>query len=142
MIIFIDDEKRRMSSYAEELEFSLDREVHFETDVDAALDFLNTQDPRAIELVILDVMMSPGKYFQNENTESGLKTGLLLYKKIRSQNKKVPIVIFTNASDAALTKDDVTLAKTIETDQKCLLLRKEDFLPDEFSKELSILLKL
>jgi hypothetical protein len=65
-----------MSSYAEELEFSLDKEVHFENDVDSAIDFLFSKERKndgQIELIVLDVMMSHGKTFEAESTEYGLR---------------------------------------------------------------------
>jgi CheY-like chemotaxis protein len=128
MILFVDDERRRMSSYAEELEFSLDREVHFKTDVDSALEYLH-EIGKGIELIILDVMMPPGHAFSEEKSEYGLKTGVLLYRKIRVNYVDVPIVIFTNASDEALGQE-------IQRDKKCILLQKEDYLPHDFAETL------
>jgi CheY-like chemotaxis protein len=128
MILFIDDEKRRMVSYVEELEFSLEQEVHFETEVDSAIDFFHAQVP-LIDLVILDVMMPAGDSFRESDTEYGLKTGLYLYKKLRVQRIDLPIVIFTNASDPHL-------AKEIDIDKKGVFLQKEDFLPAEFAEEI------
>jgi FixJ family two-component response regulator len=135
MIIFIDDEKRRMSSYAEEIESALSQEVHFEVDVDSAIEFFETQDLGEIGLIILDVMMPAGKAFASKQTEFGLKTGLLLYQRIRALTQSTPIVIFTNASDVKLSED-------IIKDRKCIFLQKEDFLPSELSDRLKTFLEM
>jgi CheY-like chemotaxis protein len=135
MIVFIDDERRRMSSYVEELELELNQEIHFETDVDSAIDFVNTKLTE-INLIFLDMMMPPGKTFQNNSeTEYGLRTGLLLYNRIRAQNNSIPIVIFTNTSG-------LNLPEEIKNDKQCRCLQKEDYLPWELVEEVKELLKL
>ena len=80
MILFVDDEKRRMKSYIDELKLS-GYEVEIKSDVDSALDFFN-KNHKQIELLILDIMMPSGNTFENVDTKYGLRTGISLYEKI------------------------------------------------------------
>lgn len=104
MILFIDDEERRMKSYVQELEFS-NYNVEFKPDVDSALECL--ENPKEeIELIILDIMMPTGKkFFNNSQAEKGLRSGICLYQEIRKQKPMLPIVIFTNVYDKKLLQD-------------------------------------
>jgi DNA-binding response OmpR family regulator len=74
MILFVDDERRRMQSYVEELRFS-GYDVEFKSDVDDALIFFN-ENHEKLELLILDVMMPTGNSFDNQQADNGLRTGI------------------------------------------------------------------
>ncbi len=127
MILFVDDEKRRMESYVKELKLS-GYEVEIKSDVDSALDFFN-KNYKQIELLILDIMMPAGNAFENVDTKYGLRTGIIFYEGIRNRNSTLPIIIFTNVSDEAVEKK-------INLDKKSLFLQKEDFLPFQFIDEI------
>lgn len=133
MILFVDDEKRRMKSYVEELENS-GYEVEFESDVDSALkNFKNNKDK--IDLVILDIMMPAGDSFNNTQTENGLKTGICLYQEIRKQKEIIPIIILTNI----IISGDKHL-QDIESNEMTFFCAKDSFVPKELVKHIEILL--
>lgn len=132
MILFVDDEKRRIEIYMEELKLSK-YEVEIKSDVDSALDFLD-KNLEKIELLILDVMMPTGNAFKDVDTKYGLRTGISFYNKIRNQNPTLPIMIFTNVSDEEVEKK-------ISSDKKSLFLQKEDFLPFQLVEEIKEFLK-
>jgi CheY-like chemotaxis protein len=102
MILFVDDDKRRMQSYVQELEFS-DYKVEFQFDIDNAFDFYeNNRDD--IQLVILDIMMPVGEKFSNQiAAENGLRTGICFYEKIRGDRPDLPIIILTNVNRSELS---------------------------------------
>lgn len=130
MILFIDDEPRHMESYLQELEFS-DFNVVLHYNVDDALDFFESNIDQ-IQLIILDIMMPPGKRFKELG--SGLRTGVKVFEMIRSQAKEIPVIILTNVSDGKLEND-------FRTEKNCLFMRKEDYLPFEFVLEIKKLVK-
>lgn len=132
MILFVDDEKRRMKSYVEELELS-NFQVEFKPDVDSALEaFAQHQDQ--IELLILDIMMPTGDSFSDNQTTHGLRTGFAFYQKIREQNPNLPIVIFTNVSDESLVKE-------INQDKQSAFCQKDSFLPFKLAEKVQAMLK-
>ena len=79
MILFLDDEERRLSSHVMELRIS-GYQVNFFKDVSEALTFFE-KHVDAIKLLILDIMMPPSGSFQSEDTEAGLRTGVRFLKK-------------------------------------------------------------
>lgn len=132
MILFVDDEKRRMSSYIEELKLS-GYKVEIKSDIDSAFDFFETNHEQ-IELLILDIMMPPGTAFEDSDTKYGLTTGIHFYEKIRKQSNTLAIIFFTNTSDESLESN-------ISLDQKSLFLQKEDYLPFQLVDEINKFLK-
>lgn len=129
LIIFVDDEPRLIDAYIRELKF--DYEVMHLSDINNLLNILE-QKSKEIKLLILDVMMPPGNILSLNKTQHGLKTGLLLYEKIRKNNSQLPIIIFTN-----VTKDEQNeIVKKINRDKKAKFLQKEDYLPFELSNEI------
>lgn len=103
MILFIDDEARLMDSHRQHLEFKLadyQKELKYFSDVDAAMAFF-TAHKDELELAILDVMMPPGHSFDKDSNH-GLKTGYLIFKKFREASPDLPILFYTNSADEAL----------------------------------------
>lgn len=128
LIVYVDDEPRLIDSYIRELQF--DYEVKHFSDVDKLFEFLAKKNNN-VQLLILDVMMPPGNQLTLEQTQDGLKTGLVLYEKIRKDNRELPIIIFTN-----ITKDEQNeIVKKIDQDKKARFLQKEDYLPFELVDE-------
>jgi CheY-like chemotaxis protein len=123
MILFVDDEKRRMDNYVEALEESGER-VILKVDVDEALKFFD-ENLDQIELLVLDIMMSYGVSFEDVDTESGLRTGVRFYERIRETAPNLPVIIFTN-----VTNPD--LKKRFDKEKRCWFYRKERKLPPEF----------
>ena len=126
MILFIDDEKREMDSYVKELGFS-GYKVSFQNDADDALRFFEGNLSR-LDLLILDIMMPPGSSFKDVDTDLGLRTGVRFYERIREKAPDLPVMILTNVSDERV-------ADRFRRENKCWLLRKEEYLPFEFAEE-------
>jgi CheY-like chemotaxis protein len=132
MILFVDDEKRVLDSYLQELQMS-GLEVSYVSSIDEGLRILE-KDRADVELIILDVMMPWGEAFDEEETEQGLRTGLRFYERVRKNNKELPIMIYTNA-----VEDD--LRKKFEQDSKCRFYQKEDLLPFELAETVKEILQ-
>ena len=67
MILFIDDEKRYVRNYIEELE-EIGFEVNYINNVVDALKFIKSEESKKLEAVVLDVMMPSGEIFTDEET--------------------------------------------------------------------------
>ncbi|MBZ8178959.1 DNA-binding transcriptional response regulator [Oscillatoria salina] len=123
MILFIDDEPRKVKHYIEELELS-GYQVKFKDNVDDALNFWEERK-QEINLIVLDVMM-PIKDNCDEvvtqESEYGLKTGIYFYRKyLKSQD--IPVILFTHWADANILDNE---------NNQVHLLKKIDYLPCEF----------
>jgi CheY-like chemotaxis protein len=122
MILFVDDDKRRMESYVQELKFS-DYQVEFQFDIDNAFCFYE-DNQNDLQMVILDIMMPVGKNFRDRPAaENGLRTGICFYEKIRKEQPNLPVIIFTNVSRAELS--DIKNIKI----EEAIILEKISFDP-------------
>ncbi len=63
--------------------------------VDEAIAFARSNPP-SVDAIILDLMMPAGEAFRNEDTEGGLKTGVLLYRELRKDLPNAPVLVLTN----------------------------------------------
>jgi CheY-like chemotaxis protein len=127
MILLVDDEKRYMDSYAEELELQAFA-VTVKRDVDDAWRFLE-QHLVDIELLILDIMMPPGEFLMDADTNKGLRTGVRFFERARQLSSALPIIVLTNVSDAAVVEQ-------FRGEPNCSFCRKEDYLPFELADEI------
>ncbi len=137
MILFIDDEPRIMHGYFAYLEREMQQyghDVQFVSNVDDALDLFDNRRPE-IDLIILDIMMPPGERFSSDETNEGLQTGVVFYKRIRNHLPDLPVLIFSNYYDEDLDND-------LRQDVNCRFLQKADYLLDEFVAEVKKLLLL
>ena len=137
MILFIDDEPRIMDSYRSYLEITLKPDgynVVFCSDVDKAVAYFESHLGE-IDLIILDIMMPPGKSFQNKKTSGGLKTGLFFYDEIRAKAPELPVLIFTNFVDEEEER-------RFRKDPRCSFLHKSSYLLTEFVSEVRKALSL
>lgn len=123
-ILFVDDEPRWTQFYIEELE-ACGYVVVFKSGVDEAWQYLK-QEPLPT-LLILDVMMPPGKDMTDEETRVGLRTGERFYEKIRQLSFDLPVFILTNVNDAGLKE-------RFHQEQHCTFLGKIETLPHELSE--------
>jgi CheY-like chemotaxis protein len=132
MILFIDDEHRRLKPYIEELELS-GYQVEFKDNIYDALGFWEKRK-QEVKLIVLDVMMPIGDDFGESaqaEAEFGLKTGIYFYNKyLKSQG--VPVILFTHLSDANIPYNE---------DNQVYLLKKLDYLPYEFVQKAKAILE-
>jgi CheY-like chemotaxis protein len=131
MILFVDDERREMESYVEELRLS-DYQVKFINKVDEAIEFFAENQSRLC-LIILDIMMPTNGLFKDIDTEFGLRTGVHLYRKFREKATTLPVIILTNVSDDRV-------AKYFQQEANCTFLSKEDILPYELTENVRSIL--
>jgi CheY-like chemotaxis protein len=127
-ILFVDDEKRWVTDYVEELqdELSEDYEVVLESDVDKALRYFE-EHLAQLALLILDIMMPPGSSFTNGETHAGMRTGVSFYEAVRRTAPNLPVIILTNASEP-------DLRERFRQEKSCMFLAKLDTLPDELAE--------
>ena len=124
MILMIDDEKRTLDSYLDELQMSK-FQVRSELSADAGFRFME-EHANELKLLILDVMMPSGGSFNEEETERGLTTGVRFYERVRASNEQLPIIILTNRVDAGIRR-------FFEKDPHCRFFEKEELLPFELA---------
>jgi CheY-like chemotaxis protein len=125
-LLFIDDDRRRMTKYVDEL-IENGYEVVFEDNVDLALATLRSH--KDVDLVVLDISMPPGAEYKFEDTVGGTRTGLALYDTIRTERPELRIVALTNVPDPRVAehfaRDNASLWR---------LVRKPDVLPRQFAE--------
>lgn len=95
-ILIIDDDVRPMQFYQKALK-QAGFEVEQRLNPDTALAFLKTPGTD-VSLIILDIMMSPGKTFEHDDTREGLNTGRFLFEVIRKGWPEIPLIVLTNVS--------------------------------------------
>ena len=123
-VLFIDDERRRMDAFAMELELT-GKTIRFCTEAKKGWDVF-VKNRTKINLIILDIMMAPGELFVDTGSvEDGLRTGIVLFEKIREQEPDIPVIIFTNASDR-------DVRERFRNEKNCLFVQKKGYLPHEF----------
>jgi CheY-like chemotaxis protein len=122
VILFVDDEIGYTSAYKEELELS-GYIVRHERSVDHAVEILE-RGQEEINLLILDIMMPPGRKFKDEETMDGLRTGEKFYEWVRDRYHELPVIILTNVSDE-------NFSLRFDYDIQCMFTRKIDINPDQ-----------
>lgn len=131
MILFLDDEPARMEVYARDLVMS-GHEIHFENNVDDALATIK-ENPNLISLLILDLMLPPGKSFADENTHEGLRTGINFFNRVRKIVANLPTIILTNVSDEKVED-------WFQKQENCWFFQKKNFFPFELTEEINMIL--
>ena len=136
-ILFVDDEERRMEYYIEELRDQF--EVTLATSpAEAWAHFGSSKAPLPpFELVVLDVFMQPTEgfegavdpVFENLDPERWLRSGIVLFDKLKTRYPDLPVVVFTNAADARLAEQVRRRAHT-------RFFRKSDLLPYQLLEEI------
>lgn len=123
MILFVDDEARRVESYQEACE-DAKMEVRVLSNVDKAWRFIEKESSQ-IELVVLDVMMPTGDRYEGSPAAlGGIRTGLSFYRDLRNSHPELPIMILTQSNDGEIDK-------TVGHDRWTALHRKQSVLPTE-----------
>lgn len=122
-ILFIDDELptsqagpdgRYMWYYTEALRDAGFKVIEVEGP-DSALRKLSLKTGE-VDLVILDIMIPPGKAYAEENTLNGLRTGIFLSMTIQEEYPRLPIVVLTNV----LNPDALNQLKPMKSVKKIL----------------------
>lgn len=132
-ILFIDDETWRTDAYADELRFDGHAVVCL-MGVDAAWEFFEAH-LNDIQAAVIDVMLPSGhRYAFRNDLDGGFKTGLVLFKDMRSLRPNLPVIFLTNMRYESLEEDveGITLLRVV---------RKRDFLPDALPGVLDELLE-
>lgn len=124
MILFIDDEKRYIKNYIEELE-SIGFEVNYINNVGDALEFIKSEESKKIEAIVLDVMMPSNGFFADGEVEIGIQ----FYNECRNCFQYAKVFILTNVS-----REDVR--EFFEKQKDCYFDRKDDIMPVEFSQKI------
>src|SRR5690242_19172073 len=119
MILFVDDERRHISSYVTELE-ELGYIVICENSVDQALHFLD-KNRSNLKLLILDIMMPQGKSFKRMDTEEGRRTGIYLFEQVKERAPELCVIVLTNVAD-------VELMDRLREEDNCWYFQKKDYL--------------
>jgi CheY-like chemotaxis protein len=132
MILFVDDEPSYVANYVTELQVSGYR-VDLVANVTDGLRKLESKNV-SIELMVLDIMMSPRGAFTAEETQQGLRTGVRVYETARRERPQLPIIILTNAKDG-------TLAARFRGDPYCRYVQKLDCLPFQLIEKVKTLLR-
>jgi CheY-like chemotaxis protein len=94
LLLLVDDETRPMAYYVRALEqrgFS----VKHCLEPDSAISFAREKG-REICAIVLDIMMPPGRAYQNEDTHQGLTTGVFLFDDLRRNCPDAPVLVLTN----------------------------------------------
>jgi len=100
-VLFVDDELFDLEfgdsgeSYKiKELEKDGDISVTSAIDGTEALQKMRSKE---YDIVVLDIMMAPGKELTNNDTKKGYETGYVFLRKIRSEFRlHIPVIILTN----------------------------------------------
>lgn len=108
LVMFIDDDKEPMQYYV----MALDQEQGFEvkqmTGPDEAMEYVCGDGNARPDLIILDIMLPPGRRYQgNPACDDGLRTGLLLYPELKRACPNVPFIVLTNLRKASDDLKDV-----------------------------------
>lgn len=131
MILFVDDERRYVDGYVEELRLS-GFTVEYRKTVDAAHKFLVENLPQ-IDLLVLDIMMPPGELLQEAQTNHGLRTGVRFFEQVRQLAPVLPVIILTNVTDEQVKEQ-------LQQEPFCWFIRKEDCFPFELAEEVQRIL--
>jgi CheY-like chemotaxis protein len=100
---------------------------------DAAFERLAvTETP--FHLVILDVMLAPGRMLQDEDTQQGTRTGIVMAQRFRRMFDDIPIVVFTQ-----YRRPEITSA--LQKIPRCRVLLKDDYTPEKLAEELIKILR-
>ena len=128
-ILMIDDDRLPMEYYIRSLERN-DFDVKYFTRPDDAFRYLDEEKPH-LDSIILDIMLPPGEKYKDEQTDQGLRTGILLVKDFHgyADYSNTPVIVLTNV------RNPRTLAELPESD-----LLKIAFKPDYPPKKLVELL--
>ena len=133
-IAFVDDETRHIAFYINALRGIGYESKHFESPDSCLIAIANGEE---FALFVIDLMMpSVGKY-SAERTRDFLTTGLYLVKDIRNQDRKTPIIVFTNLNIASIITEIQT---EVAIEPNVFFIRKVDYPPHLLAEAVNALL--
>lgn len=127
MILWIDDEPRYISSYVDELALA-GFAVTVQNDIDMGVAYFRA-NKETIALCVLDIMISPGKLFQTEDTLLGRRTGFHLFDHLRAIDPELRVIVLTNVNAPDIERK-FGIAK------HCWWFRKDQCLPYELVQQI------
>ena len=99
-ILLIDDEPRKAQPLIVYLKEIRGWSVTQATNPDVALAYLPVHVTTRFKLILLDIMMPPGKALANHETHQGRDTGIVLFDTLNERTQgTVPIIIYTARTD-------------------------------------------
>ncbi len=128
-ILFVDDDPYDSQSYIDEL-LDLGFSVSHIQSVDDALRMVKKNH---YDVIVLDIMMSPGKSFSEIETAGGFKTGIPLAREIREYQSSALIVSLTKSTDPEVEA-------WFTQDEYVAYFNKRHILPDKFANKIKIML--
>jgi DNA-binding response OmpR family regulator len=66
------------------------------SNVDNAIEYIENDH---FDVIILDIMMSPGTRYKDRDKHPGHRTGLYVYNDIRTTDPNIPILVLTNVTN-------------------------------------------
>jgi DNA-binding NarL/FixJ family response regulator len=97
-IILIDDDHGPMEYYVKALRMR-GFDVRQIDSTDEAFEWLSDMEGKPPDIVVVDMMMPPGKRLTQEETVFGLKSGVFIAKAIREKYSNLILVALTNHND-------------------------------------------
>jgi CheY-like chemotaxis protein len=114
IVLLIDDNYVPVIHYVRHFQ-QVGFEIKHFFDPDTALEWAK-KERKHIAAILLDIMMPPGEKYQDEDTNEGLKTGVLLYQDLRRLCPRVPVIVLTNVEDQETLRlfDEGPLLKVVQ----------------------------
>jgi ActR/RegA family two-component response regulator len=103
-ILFIDDDTRLIAHFADAVQ-DAGLGAHHVRGPDEALEYLLRPDT-VVDVVVWDMMLAPGESFKNEDTESGLSTGRLLFPRLKMLRPDAHYILLTARGDVSFEDFD------------------------------------
>ncbi len=98
LVLLIDDEINPMQYYVRALKMEGFDVVQLTT-ADEALEYITNSRNRKPDIIVLDIMLPPGKYENNPDSDQGLRTGILLYPDLKELCVNIPFIVLTNVTN-------------------------------------------
>ncbi len=101
LVMLVDDDKEPMQYYVMALKQE-GFDVKQMPGPDEAMEYVCGENNARPDMIILDIMMSPGtRYKGNPDCDDGLRTGILLYPELKEAYPSVPLLVLTNLKKAS-----------------------------------------
>jgi len=130
-VLIIDDDHLVMNVYEAALRKRGFEVTRFggEQCVDEALQFLRER-AKAVDIIVVDIMMPPGEALKDQDTDQGMKTGVFLLKMLKDSYPDLPLLVLTNVQN----EETLELVRRVAPQTK--VLRKAYCLPFDLADEI------